>query len=316
MLRQGNSVTDSMTFGASGLDRAAHLRGDTAKLLVGDCVLALWRGKPLMRAGGLVWLAAGHRALVAGKPPMFLGLDDGIARFVQDVSAWVPGGDLAAVGSFADPSVQTHPDLPDDTGFTELRGAMLGLTPREAELAATARALSLWHATHGFCATCGSESAPVLAGWQRDCTACGAHHFPRTDPVVIMLVTHGNRILLGRSPGWPEGMYSCLAGFVEPGETIEAAVRREVLEEAGITVGDVRYVASQPWPFPASLMLGCVGEAVTDAIRIDPAELEDALWVTREDMVTVMMGEHPNVKPARKGAIAHFLIANWLADRL
>jgi NAD+ diphosphatase len=309
-------MAEAMTFGASGLDRAAHLRGDAAGLLAGDCVLPLWRGKPLMRAGGLAWLEPGHVALAMGTPAMFLGLDEGQARFAQDVSAWVPGGDLASVGSFADPSVQTHPDLPRDMGFAELRGAMLGLTMREAELAATARALALWHATHGFCATCGAESAPAMAGWQRDCAACGGHHFPRTDPVVIMLITQGNRILLGRSPGWPEGMYSCLAGFVEPGETIEGAVRREVLEEAGITVGDVRYVASQPWPFPASLMLGCVGDAVTDTIRVDPAELEDALWLTREEMVTVMTGEHPRVKPARKGAIAHFLIANWLADRL
>ena len=309
-------MADAMTFGASGLDRAAHLRGNPAGLQQGACTLALWRGKPLMKDGGLVWLEAGHPALTDGKPAMFLGLDEGQARFAQDVSAWAPGGDLAAVGSFTDPSVQAHPHLPGDMGFTELRGAMLGLTPREAELAATARALSLWHATHGFCATCGMESVPAMAGWQRDCATCGGHHFPRTDPVVIMLVTDGNRILLGRSPGWPEGMYSCLAGFVEPGETIEGAVRREVLEESGITVGNVHYVASQPWPFPASLMLGCVGEAMTDDIRIDPAELEDALWVTREEMVTVMMGEHPRVKPARKGAIAHFLIANWLADRL
>lgn len=313
---RGIQVTDVMTFGASGLDRAAHRRGDAPGLMQGECVLALWRGKPLMRAGALVWLAAGHPALSLGRAAMFLGMDDGKPRFAQDVSAWEPAGDLAMVGSFVDASVQTHPDLPQDTGFTELRGAMLALTAREGELAATARALSLWHATHSFCAACGAASVPAMAGWQRDCATCGAHHFPRTDPVVIMLVTHGNRVLLGRSPGWPEGMYSCLAGFVEPGETIEAAVRREVLEEAGIRVGAVRYVASQPWPFPASLMLGCVGEAVTDTITVDPAELEDALWVTREEMVSVMMGEHPRVKPARKGAIAHFLIANWLADTL
>jgi NAD+ diphosphatase len=313
---RGIQVTDVMTFGASGLDRAGQLRGDALGLMQGDCVLALWRGKPLMRAGGLVWISADHPALADGKPPMFLGLDDGQPRFAQDVSAWQPIGDLASVGNFTDPSIQFHPDLPADTGFTELRGAMLALTARDGELAATARALSLWHATHSFCAACGAASVPAMAGWQRDCAACGGHHFPRTDPVVIMLVTHGNRVLLGRSPGWPEGMYSCLAGFVEPGETIEAAVRREVLEEAGILVGDVRYVASQPWPFPASLMLGCVGEAVTDVITVDPAELEDALWVTREEMVSVMMGEHPRVKPARKGAIAHFLIANWLADTL
>jgi NAD+ diphosphatase len=131
-----------------------------------------------------------------------------------------------------------------------------------------------------------------------------------------MLITSGNQTLLGRSPGWPEGMYSCLAGFVEPGETIEAAVRREVMEEAGVPVGAVRYLASQPWPFPSSLMFGCHGEALDTKITLDPAELEDAIWVSREDVAAAMAGENPVIKPARKGAIAHFLLRNWLADRL
>ena len=123
-------------------------------------------------------------------------------------------------------------------------------------------------------------------------------------------------MLLGRSPGWPEGMYSCLAGFVEPGETVEAAVRREVAEETGITVGAVRYLASQPWPFPASLMLGCAGDALDEAITLDPEELEAALWVSREDMVAVMAGLHPAIRAPRRGAIAHALLTGWLADRL
>jgi NAD+ diphosphatase len=131
-----------------------------------------------------------------------------------------------------------------------------------------------------------------------------------------MLVTRGNQVLLGRSHAWPEGMYSLLAGFVEPGETLEAAVRREVAEETDIEVGAVRYLASQPWPFPASLMVGCAAEALSDQIVIDPAELQDALWISREDMVVVMAGEHPVIKPSRRGSIAHFLLANWLADRL
>ena len=155
-----------------------------------------------------------------------------------------------------------------------------------------------------------------MAGWQRTCGSCGAHHFPRTDPVVIMLITRGNNVLMGRSPGWPEGMYSLLAGFVEPGEPIEAAVRREVFEEAGIQVGDVKYLSSQPWAFPSSLMFGCAGEALTDEITIDPHEIEDARWFSREEMVQAFAGEHPLLKPARKGAIAHFLLWNWLADTL
>lgn len=130
-----------------------------------------------------------------------------------------------------------------------------------------------------------------------------------------MLVTRGNSVLLGRSPGWPEGMYSLLAGFVEPGETVEAAVRRETWEETGIRVGAVDYLASQPWPFPASLMIGCRAEAVSSEIRIDANEIEDALWLSREDAMQAMAGEH-RILPARKGAIAHFLLTRWLADRL
>ena len=157
---------------------------------------------------------------------------------------------------------------------------------------------------------------PAQAGWQRDCHACGAHHFPRTDPVVIMLITRGNSVLLGRSPGWPEGVYSLLAGFVEPGETIEAAVRREVYEETRIQVAEVGYLASQPWPFPTSLMVGCRGRAVSCDITIDPTEIEDAIWVSREELADCFAGQNPRLKPARKGAIAHFLLWNWLADRL
>jgi NAD+ diphosphatase len=313
----------TFSFGGSGLDRAAQLRGDAAAMaaLLGQGrVLPLWQGKPLTRGApgqtcDLVWLMADHPVLQIDGTLVFLGLDDGVACFAKDISHWVPDGDAGQVNTFLDASVQVHPALPADHGFRELRGLLTDLSPRAAELCATARALLTWHRSHGFCANCGAASDVTQAGWQRTCARCATHHFPRTDPVVIMLVTHGNRLLLGRSPGWPAGMYSCLAGFVEPGETIEAAVRRETHEETGVQVGEVRYLASQPWPFPASLMIGCHGTALTDAITLDPVELEDALWLTREEMVTVMCGEHPTVKPARKGAIAHFLIANWLADR-
>jgi NAD+ diphosphatase len=313
-------MTGRFAFDGSGLDRAAHLRGDAdrmAALLAMGRVLPIWRGKPLVQAGGsLGWLPDGHPVLAQGRAAVFLGLDDGVARFAQDISDWSPEAGAEAVqAGFFDPSEQRHPALPDTWVFAELRGMMLRLSLREGELAATAKAILQWHRSHGFCAVCGAASDPDQAGWQRRCTACGAHHFPRTDPVVIMLVTHGNRVLMGRSPGWPQGMYSCLAGFVEPGETLEAAVRREVAEETGVLVGAVRYAASQPWPFPASLMMGCVAEAETDAITIDPAEIEDARWITREDMVEIMAGQHPEVRPARRGAIAHALIEGWLADR-
>ena len=313
-------AADAMAFGGSGLDRAAALRGDAAAiagLLAGGQVLPLWRGKPLLADGaGLAWVAAGHDVLAQAAPAVFLGLDDGTPRFAADISDWAPdAGGQAVQHGFFDGSEQQHPSLPASHRFAELRAAMLRLSRREGELAATAKAVLQWHRSHRFCAACGAGSVATQAGWQRECPACKATHFPRTDPVVIMLVTRGNRLLLGRSPGWPPGMYSCLAGFVEPGETIEAAVRREVAEETAITVGPVRYAASQPWPFPASLMIGCRAEATSDAITVDPAELEDALWVTREDMVTVMDGRHPVIRPTRRGAIAHALIAEWLADR-
>lgn len=312
-------IAETVTFGGSGLDRAAQLRGDIdaqARLLAGGRLMPMWRGKPaLTGAGGLVWVGPGDPVLAGGLPVVFLGLEDGVGLFAQDISAWEPDLTVQSTGFF-DPARQHHPALSQGVAFGDLRAAMTGLTAREAELAATARALCDWHARHGFCAACGSVTQPQEAGWQRGCTACGAKHFPRTDPVAIMLITRGNSVLMGRSPGWPEGMYSLLAGFIEPGETVEAAVRREVFEEAGIRVGAVRYLASQPWPFPASLMLGCAGEALDEAITVDPVELEDALWISREEMVTVLAGAHPRQRPPRRGAIAEFLIRNWLADRL
>lgn len=326
---------EQVTFGGSALDRAAHIRNDDAAIAQAcnhpdaRCVV-LWRGKPLMRGehrDTLALMPMDHPVLDAGRPGrdgmVFLGLGgngdgDGVEpRFACDISSWKPDElDSSMLGMFVDPSEQYHPSVPSDHVFGELRRLMARLTPRDAELAATAKAILGWHTTHGFCAVCGTASKVSQAGWQRTCPACGAHHFPRTDPVVIMLITHGSSVLMGRSPGWPQGMYSLLAGFVEPGETLEAAVRREVMEEAGVPVGQVSYLASQPWPFPASLMFGCAGEALSRDITIDPVEIEHALWVTRDEMMTVFAGEHPVMKPARKGAIAQFLLKNWLADTL
>lgn len=313
---------ETVTFGGSGLDRAAALRGDPARiaqLLATGRVLPFWRGKPAIIAGtDLAWVAANSPVLhFAGPAPILLGVADGVGLFTQDISTWQPDtADIIDEVGFLDPNRQNHPALPADGLFEDLRGVMAALSARDAELAATAKAILQWHSTHGFCASCGAASTAINAGWQRSCPACGNHHFPRTDPVVIMLVVRGNKLLLGRSAPWPEGMYSLLAGFVEPGEGLEAAVRREVMEETGVSIGAVRYLASQPWPFPASLMLGCIAEATSDAITIDPVELEDAVWVTKEDLITVMTGQHPQIKPGRKGAIAHFLMTNWLADRL
>ena len=316
-------IADLVTFGGSGLDRAGQLRGDAARIaaLAADpaaLVLPLWRGKPLHAGPGrLGWLGLRHPGLeAAAEEPIFLGLDEAGPRFALDLSAWVPPVDPGETDRFADATEQHHPDFPADHHFAELRQSMTRLSPRDAELAATARALVMWHARHRFCANCGAPSLPAKAGWQRDCPACGAGHFPRTDPVVIMAITHGNDLLVGRSPGWPEGMYSLLAGFIEPGETVEAAVRREVFEEAGIRVGAVGYVVSQPWPFPASLMLACHGTAESREIAVDAEELEDARWVSRETMLDVVSGADRTMTAARPGAVARFVIERWLAGRL
>lgn len=317
-------LAETVTFGGSGLNRAAELRGDHAAIEAkyqdpSARVLPIWRGKPLFhgddRAPG--WLPVDHVVTkAADEAPVFLGLDDDGPRFAIDISDWSPDEMPDTLGAFFDPSEQRHPDLSEEYLFAELRGCMSLLTPRAAELVATAKAILGWHQSHGYCARCGGRSEVSQAGWQRTCAACGGHHFPRTDPVVIMLITNGNDVLVGRSPGWPEGMYSLLAGFVEPGETLEVAVRREVFEEAAITVGRVEYLASQPWPFPSSLMFGCRGVATSREITIDPVELDDAVWVSREDMTEVFAGRHEGMHAARKGSIAHFLIKHWLADTL
>jgi NAD+ diphosphatase len=310
-----------VTFGGSGLNRAAHLRSDAPKLSRDTAARAivLWRGKLLIdgKGQGLTRLPLDHPVMAdATSSHIFLGLDDAGPVFAVDLAHWDPDlDDAEAMNTFLDPTLQNHPATGDSV-FAELRAMMTTLSPRDSELAATARAMFMWHASHQFCSKCGVKSDMDDAGWRRVCPACGGQHFPRTDPVVIMLILSGENVLVGRSPGWPEGMYSLLAGFIEPGETIEAAVRREVFEEAGVEVGEVGYLASQPWAFPASLMIGCIGQATSTEITLDPVELEDAIWVSRADMQGASRGEHPTIKPARNGAIAHFLLENWLADTL
>jgi NAD+ diphosphatase len=178
---------------------------------------------------------------------------------------------------------------------------------------AAAKALLAWHARHRFCASCGAPTVLSEAGWRRDCPACRAQHFPRTDPCVIMLAIDGERCLLGRSARFPGAMWSCLAGFVEPGESIEDAVRRETLEEAGVRAGRVRYFASQPWPFPMSLMIGCHADVVATDLKIDRAELEDGRWFSRDEAALMLARRHPDglfVPPPI--AIAHHLIRAYV----
>jgi len=318
-------IAETVTFGGGGLARHSEMRSDAAAIARlaarGDArAVVIWRGKVLLSGQDephIVRLPLGRDIFDhAADPPIFMGITDGAAIFAHDISGWQPDEVEENDVGFFDRSQVIYPGLGADHRFGDLREVMAQLTPLDAELAASAKALFAWHAVHGFCANCGRETTMSMAGWQRHCAACQTRHFPRTDPVVIMLITCGNKVLVGRSPNWPKAMYSLLAGFVEPGETLENAVRREVLEEAGIQVGAVSYLASQPWPFPASLMVGCRGEALGDTIAIDPVEIEDALWLSREALMDVFAGRRADILPARRGSIAHFLLENWLADRL
>jgi NAD+ diphosphatase len=254
--------------------------------------------------------ASGPRALLgldearqfgANPGTIFLGLRDGAPVFGMGISP-------AAVEQLL---------TRDDAAVSELRGmAMHGVVPAN-ELSAIAMAKSLvnWHQRHGYCANCGARSAMKEGGWKRDCPSCKAEHFPRTDPVVIMLVTSGDKVLLGRQKHFLPGMYSCLAGFVEAAETIEDAVRREIFEESGIRCTDVRYYMTQPWPYPSSLMIGCTARALNDEIVVDRSELEDARWFGRAEATLMIRREHPDgLAGPHPFAIAHHLLGRWVQN--
>ena len=230
---------------------------------------------------------------------IFLGLDGGAPRFGLGIAA-------AAAEALK---------ARDDLLVTDLRSiAVQGLVDA-AHLPpiAEAKAILHWHARHRFCANCGAPTDTVDACWRRDCGNCKTQHFPRTDPVVIMLAVDGERCLLGRSPRFVPTMWSCLAGFVEPGEAIEDAVRRETVEEAGIGCGRVRYFASQPWPFPMSLMIGCFAEALTRKITIDTTELEGARWFSRDEAADMLMRRHKDgLTTPPPVAIAHHILRAWV----
>ncbi len=205
----------------------------------------------------------------------------------------------------------------DDLHITDLRTiAVQGLVPAE-ELApiAEAKAMLHWHSRHTRCSVCGAHTQAVSAGWKRQCPECKAEHFPRTDPVVIMLAIAGDKCLLGRQARFVANSWSCLAGFIEPGESIEEAARRETLEEAGIKCGRVRYFRSQPWPFPSSLMIGCHAEAMSDTIVVDTNELEDARWFWRDEAANMLARTHPGglITPPPV-AIAHHIIREWVEN--
>jgi len=300
-------VSEPIAFSGSPLDRVSVERRDATWLeaLRADAAtrfLPLWRLQPLVKRAEPRTLAWATGALFDGldptPPTVLLGLRDGVAHFAVDVSD--EADPLAAFG------------LAEVAAFEDLRAMAARLDAGETAIAAQARSLLDWHARHRFCAVCGGTTVPEGAGAHRRCIACAAEHFPRTDPVAIAVVVRGTRCLLGRSHGFPPTMFSALAGFVEPGETIEEAVRREVHEESGVRVGAVRYRLSQPWPFPSSLMIGCIAEATSEAIVIDPAEIEEARWFERDELRRALAGASDALVVPPPFAVAHRLIRLWV----
>ena len=281
-------------FTGGTLDRADALRHDPARIaaLRDDPrarLLLLNGAEPVVGDDGrLGWGTPADAP--AGAAFVLLGLAEGVAHF----AALLP--DQPSLPSFRSPTLFALLDR---------------LRPGEAATFAMARALIDWHARHPFCARCGQASAIFRAGWGRRCPHCATEHFPRVDPVVIMVAEHDGRALLGRQASFPPGRYSALAGFVEPGESIEEAVAREIAEEAGVRVTDVRYIASQPWPFPSQLMIACVARATDDAITLDVNELEHAMWATRDEVRAALAGEGPFLAPPPY-AIAHSLLSAWV----
>jgi NAD+ diphosphatase len=285
------------------LDRAAHRREDEAWIeaaLRSDAsrFVVFWRGKTLFAgleegAPRAVFLA---RPAVAA-PWVFLGLQSGVPVFAVDVSAFEEPADIGIEGV-----------------FTDMRGLTGSLPADDATILATARGMLHWRSKNLFCAICGSAVTPVRAGYVVQCTACETEHFPRTDAAVIMLVVRGSRILLGQSSRFPpdKNFYSTLAGFVEPGESLEDAVRREVFEEVGVHVGRVDYHSSQPWPFPASLMIGFYAEGLSDEITLQEDEMRDAKWFTRAD---VLNRKELGFNLPPRDSIARCLIEDWIAAK-
>lgn len=258
----------------------------------------------------------GRRLLLDGLDPV----RDGAVLAREPIPAGADVHGHVLLGREADGAplfVELCTGLPHGAVFApSLRQAANELDARELALYGGARSLVDWHARHGFCAVCGGATAAIKGGWARRCDGCGAEHFPRVDPVVIMLAEHEGRVLVGRQARFPPGSYSALAGFVEPGETIEGAVARELHEEAGIRVHDVRYVASQPWPFPSSLMIACLARAEDDRLTIDRTELEDAFWVDMQGVREALDGVKDALFIAPPAmAIAHHLLRYWLAQR-
>jgi NAD+ diphosphatase len=289
------------------LDKAGHRRRDgawlkEARLAKGSRLALLTRrGAPLLDANGVVWLEGAALETYAGPdaPVVFLGLDkDGVASFAAQVEAAVEA-QLAAFGKFENIQMAAG-RVPDN----DLASVGCG------------KALLDWHARHGFCANCGAPSEMQDGGWKRYCEACKSEHFPRVDPVVIMLPVLGEKCCLGRQSRFPGDMFSALAGFIEPGESIEEACAREIAEEVGLNTVSVRYVATQPWPFPSSLMIGLIAEVDGDQTKLDPEEIDEVVWLARDQAAAAITGG-AQTDTGRKvwipprTAIAHHIIKAW-----
>ncbi|MEZ5810516.1 MAG: NAD(+) diphosphatase [Rhizobiaceae bacterium] len=293
-------------FAGSTIDRQSENRADDAV----ETALGHPRARVLLMRGGRLYLRFDNGAAEPGHAPgqaQSLGakLEHGVLLGYRD------GDPVIAAPAGIEPD-----DLPDDIKAIDYRSIMVQRLLGADDLGALAQGASLlaWHGSHRFCGRCGTATKMRAGGYKRVCPNCGAEHFPRTDPVAIMLAVDGERCLLGRSPHFAPGMYSCLAGFIEPGETIEDAVRRETFEEAGIRIGRVVYHASQPWPFPYSLMIGCYGEAVSTEIAMDRNELEDCRWFSRAEVRAALAGEHGEINIPPSGAIASHIIRAWAED--
>lgn len=280
-------------------------------------IIPFWQEKPLVLTDGqLCWLNPNHKLFSRCKTTVFLGFHNGLARFASSVSDQLVGCESEmALGNIQDDSTLIHPEAPKNTKFLSLRSVMSNLSAENAEFAAIAKILLNWHDTHLYCPKCGEPVVMTAAGWQQYCRKCQIQYFCRTNPVVIMLVTFRNSVLLARSKFWPKRMHSLIAGFVDVGETIESAISRESNEEVGIEVSNIRYLASQPWPFPSSLMIGFSAQAKNDKLRIDYNELENAQWVSRERMLKIFTGMDDEITQPRQGTIAEHMLMIWLQGR-
>ena len=306
----------SLPFASGDWNRAAHLRSDNVYLsnAKGDSttrVMLMHKGKPLVSGEAsakelgpgesppeskreILWAGGAALSMFPTSPSLFLGQEtDGTALFALDLS------------------LDENPQF-DGASFEDARAAGASLMDDESRMMATARSIFAWHEKHRFCSNCGTSTYVAEAGWKRICAACGAEHFPRVDPVAIMLAVHGDKCLLGRQASWPKGFWSCLAGFIEPGETPEQGAARELLEEAGIrTQGHARYLFSQPWPFQSNLMIGLIMDADNTDITVDETEIEQAQWFSRDDVQKMLEGNHPDLFLPPRLAVARHIIDYW-----